>query len=160
MFTNYYVVQYFWAKMDPKMGPRSTQDRAKTGPRSSWAVFVFILTFRFDFASFLDRFGTVLGSQMEPRGAPLNWSNRPVGGPRRSWHRLGSVLFSSCDSGSLFWASRLRVVLGCLWPRFGSSWALLSSFLGTPCSILESSNPICPSIHQRIDPSTRGSSAL
>ena len=46
----------------------------------------------------------------------------------------------------------LGVVLGRLWPRFGSSWALLGSFLGTPCRILESYNPICPSTHQLINP--------
>ena len=61
---------------------------------------------------------------------PLSCANRLVGGPRRSWDRLGSVLFSSCDSGSLFLASwvPLGVVLGRLWPRFGSSWALWGPF--------------------------------
>ena len=29
----------FWPKMTPKMGPRSTQDRAKMVPRSSWFAF-------------------------------------------------------------------------------------------------------------------------
>ena len=40
LFTKHYVFQYFWTKMYPKMGPRSTQDRSKTGPRSSWMCFV------------------------------------------------------------------------------------------------------------------------
>ena len=34
-----YVFLWFWAQNDPKMGPRSTQDRSKTGPRSSWIAF-------------------------------------------------------------------------------------------------------------------------
>ena len=32
LFTKYDVFPYFWGKMDPKMGPRSTRDRSKTGP--------------------------------------------------------------------------------------------------------------------------------
>ena len=142
-----------WGQDRPKIAPRWVQDRLGSP--------FFRLELCFDFCSFWDRCWTVLGSQMEPRGGRLNCANRPVGGPRRSWDRLGSVLFSSCDSGSLFCPSwvPLRIVLGRLRPRFGSSWALLGSFWGTPCSILESSNPICPSTHQCINPSTRGSSA-
>ena len=75
---------------------------------------------------------------------PLSCANRLVGGPRRSWDRLGSVLLSSCDSGSLFKASwmPLGVVLGCSWGHFWPSWELLGSFLGTPDGILKSYNPI------------------
>ena len=39
----------FFAQIDPKMGPRSTQDRSKMGPRSSWVAFFVVLNFRFDF---------------------------------------------------------------------------------------------------------------
>ena len=38
-FTKHYVFQWFLAQIDPKMGPRSTQDRSKMGPRSSWVAF-------------------------------------------------------------------------------------------------------------------------
>ena len=39
MFTKHYVFQWLFAQIDPKMGPRSTQDRSKMGPRSSWVAF-------------------------------------------------------------------------------------------------------------------------
>ena len=88
--------------------------------------------------------GAVLASQMEPRGGRRACGNRRVGGPRRSWDRLGLVLFSSCDSGSLFLASwvPLGVVLRCSWDHFWPSWELLGSFWGTPDGILKSYNPI------------------
>ena len=58
------------------------------------------------------------------------WSG-PWGGPRRSQDRLGSVLFSSCRSGSLFWSS---------WGRFGVVFGrlglLLGSFLAAPGVVL------------------------
>ena len=38
-FMKHYVVHRFLPKIDPKMGPRSTQDRSKMGPRSSWVAF-------------------------------------------------------------------------------------------------------------------------
>ena len=38
-FTKPYVFHLFLAQIDPKMGPRSTQDRSKMGPRSSWVAF-------------------------------------------------------------------------------------------------------------------------
>ena len=61
----------------------------------------------------------------------------PWGDPRRSCTRPGAVLFSSCDSGSLFWASwaRLGVLLGCSWDTFDPSWALLGSLRRTSGSI-------------------------
>ena len=37
--TKHYVFQCFFVQIDPKMGPRSTQDRSKMGPRSSWVTF-------------------------------------------------------------------------------------------------------------------------
>ena len=58
MFTKHYVFQWFWAQNDPKMGPRSTQDRSKMGPRSSWVAF-----FRLEFSL---RFLIVLGSILVP----------------------------------------------------------------------------------------------
>ena len=38
-FTKHSVFQWFLAQNDPKMEPRSTQDRSKMGPRSSWVAF-------------------------------------------------------------------------------------------------------------------------
>ena len=91
---------------------------------------------------FWDRFWCHFGLPNGTRGGPLSCANRPWGGPRRSWNRLGSALFSSCGSGSLFcpsWA-RLGVVLGCFWLRFGPSWSLLASFWGSPVGIFERFN--------------------
>ena len=108
-------------------GPRSPQD----GSKIVWDRFVCLLIFRFDFGSFLDRFWTVLGSQIEPRGGRLSCANLPWAAPRRSQDRLGSVLFSSCRSGSLFWSSwgRFGVVFGRSGGRFGafSAFQLINS---------------------------------
>ena len=43
--------------------------------------------------------------------------------------------------------------LGLSWARFGSSWALLGSFLGSPDGMLvqESYNPKFPSTHQLVN---------
>ena len=62
------------------------------------------------------------------RGAPLSYANRPWGVPRRSCDRLGSVVFSSCGLGSLFWLSwgRLGTLLAPFWAVLGS----LGVFLG------------------------------
>ena len=72
-----------------------------------------------------------MGSQMEPRGGRLYFENRPWDGPRRSQDRLGSVLFSSCRSGSLFWSS--WAPLGVVFGRLG---LLLGSFLAAPGVVL------------------------
>ena len=105
------------------------------------------------------RFLIVLGSILVPfwppkwhPGGPLSCANRPWGGPRRSQDRLGSVLFSSCRSGSLFWSSwaPLGVVFGRSGGRFGafSAFQLMDS---THQLINSSIQPINPSIHQLID---------
>ena len=112
------------------MAPKTTQDRPKTGPRSSWIGF-----FRLDFSlRFLIVFGSILVPFWPPTWSPktpLSCANRPWGGPRRSQDRLGSVLFSSCRSGSLFWSSwgRFGVVFGRSVGRFGafSAFQLIDS---------------------------------
>ena len=78
-----------------------------------------------------------MASQMEPWGCADSGGPASFGGLRQSQDRLGSVLFSSCRSGSLFWSSwaPLGVVflslLGASWSRFGaplaSFWVILSS---------------------------------
>ena len=79
-------------------------------------------------------FGAVLASQIEPRGGRLSYANRPWGGPRRSQDRLGSVLFSSCRSGSLFWSSWAPLVV--VFGVFGRLGLLLGSFLAAPGVVL------------------------
>ena len=76
-------------------------------------------------------FGAVLGSQMAPQGCHQTGVWRALGGPRRSQDRLGSVLFSSCRSGSLFWSS--WAPLGVVFGRLG---LLLGSFLAAPGVVL------------------------
>ena len=39
LLTKHCVFHWFLAQIDPKMGPRSTQDRSEMGPRSSWVAF-------------------------------------------------------------------------------------------------------------------------
>ncbi len=55
-----------FAQIDPKMGPRSTQDRSKTGPRSSWIAFLASSIFASIFDRFGIGFGAVLGAKMMP----------------------------------------------------------------------------------------------
>ena len=55
-------------KIDLHMGPRSTQDRSKTGPRSSWIASFSSSLFTSIFDRFGVGFGAVLASQMEPPG--------------------------------------------------------------------------------------------
>ena len=131
----------------PKMAPKTAQDRLKTGPRSSWIVFFCLFIFRFDFCSFWDRFWCRFGL---PNGAPggrLSYANRPWGGPRRSQDRLGSVLFSSCRSGSLFWSfwGRFGVVFGRSGGRFGAFSAV---------QLIDSTRQLINSSIQRIKSST------
>ena len=142
------------------MAPKTAQDPPKTGPRSSWIGF-----FRLDFSL---RFLIVLGSILErlglPNGAPggrLSYANRPWAGLRRSQGRLGSVLFSSCRSGSLFWSSwdRFGDVLRRSSSRFGASGVIFGA-LGACFRVPEavrfnpSTHRFNPSTHQLINPST------
>jgi hypothetical protein len=87
-------------------------------------------------------------------GAPLSYAIGSLGGPTRSWGPLGSVLFSSCGLGSLFWLSwaPFGAVLGCPWPLFGSSWGLLGPFWGAPGVYILSSHGL--SVIIPINPST------
>ena len=96
-----------------------------------------------------------MASQMEPRGCARTCGLARGGGPRRSQDRLGSVLFSSCRSGSLFWSS--WAPLGVVFGRLG---LLLGSFLAAPGVVLvlfrhfnSSIQPINSSI-RRFNPST------
>ena len=128
------------------MGPRSTQDRSKTGPRSSWIAF-----FHLEFSI---RFLIVLGSILVPFGPP-KWSpggaaELVVGAaelvvidPWRSKTVLGSSWF-----GPFFVLSfgiALLVILGSFWGRFG---ALRGSFW---CFFGSSTHRFNPSTHQLVD---------
>ena len=136
------------------MRSKSAQDGTQDGPRSpqdgSKIVldrFFFVLIFRFDFGSFWDRFWCRFGLPNGAPGARLNFENRPRGGPRRSQDRLGSVLFSSCRSGSLFWSSwaPLRVVFG----RSGGRFGAFSAF-----QLIDSTHQLINSLIQPINSST------
>ena len=76
-----------------------------------------------------------------------NCANRPFGRPRRSQDRLGSVLFSSCRSGSLFWSfwGRLGVVFGPSGGRFRAFSAV---------QLIDSTHQPINSSIQRINSST------
>ena len=102
-----------------------------------------------------------MASQMEPRGCARTCGLARGGGPRRSQDRLGSVLFSSCRSGSLFWSS--WAPLGVVFGRLG---LLLGSFLAAPGVVLvlfrhfnSSIQPVNSST-RRFNPSTHQPMAL
>ena len=106
------------------MEPRWTQDRSKTGPRSSWIVF-----FRLGFSL---RFLIVFGSALVPIWAP-KWSPRGVGElvVRPPWavqDGLGIVLvrsfFRLAVRGLFFDA------LGCLLESFWGASGLVLGHLG------------------------------
>ena len=89
-----------------------------------------------------------------------NCANRPWGGPRRSQDRLGSVLFSSCRSGSLFWSSwaplgvvfgRLGLLLGSFWAAPGVVLVLFRHFNSSIQPINSSTHRFNSSTHQLID---------
>ena len=118
-------------------------------------------------------FGSVLVSFWVPKWCPWGGTKLGVpptpGDPRWSWDRLGSVLFSSCGSGSLFWSS--WAPLGVVFGRLG---LLLGSFLAAPGVVLvllrhfnsliqpvNSSTRRCnSSTYQLINSSTHGPSTL
>ena len=77
----------------------------------------------------------------------LSYANRPWGGPRRSWDRLGSVLFSSCRSGSLFWSS--WAPLGVVFGRSGGRFGAFSAF-----QLIDSTHQLINSSIQPINSST------
>ena len=107
IFTKHYVFQWFGAFFRPRWRAKTTQDRSKTGPRSSWIGFLASCFFVLILDRFRLGFGVVLGAQIDPGG----WHQTRVFGP---WGRLGAVPFSSCGSGSPFWSSwaPLGLVLG------------------------------------------------
>ena len=72
-----------------------------------------------------------MASQMTPQGCARTGGLASWGRPRRSQDRLGSVLFSSCRSGSLFWSS--WAPLGVIFGRLG---LLLGSYLAAPGVVL------------------------
>ena len=94
-----------------------------------------------------------MASQMEPRGCARACGLARGGGPRRSQDRLGSVLFSSCRSGSLFWSSwaPLRVVFG----RSGGRFGAFSAF-----QLIDSTRQLINSSIQLINSSTHQPMAL
>ena len=124
----------------PKLTPRWGQDRLKIAPR--WVQDrLGSPFFRLEFSL---RFLIVLGSILVPFWPP-KWS--PVGAAElcksaggRSKTVLGSSWFGP------FFVLRFEITFlsllghswgrfGRFWPRFEPSWALLGSFLGTPCTI-------------------------
>ena len=94
-----------------------------------------------------------MASKMEPRGHDRTAGLARWGGPRRSQDRLGSVLFSSCRSGSLFWSSwaPLRVVFG----RSGGRFGVFSAF-----QLIDSTHHLIDSSIQLINASTHQPMAL
>ena len=89
----------------PTRRPKMAQDPSKTGPRLPCAP-CFASCF---FASILDhfrlRFDAVLGANMSSWKRTEVGGIGPLGGPKRCRGRLGSVLFSSCSFGLIFWSS-------------------------------------------------------
>ena len=111
----------FWPKWIPRWG----QDRPKIVPRrvqDRLGSYFVRLDCSLRFLIFLDRFLTVLGSQMEPRGGRLHCANRPAGGPRRSWVGPFFVLRFGFAFLSLLSHS---------WGRFGSLLVYFSGILGS-----------------------------
>ena len=107
-----------WGQDRPKIAPRWVQDRLGSP------------FFRLEFSlRFLIVLGSILVAFWPPKWAPgarLYYENRAVGGPRRSQDRLGSVLFSSCRLGSLFWSS--WAPLGVVFGRSGGGFGAFSAF--------------------------------
>ena len=159
LFTKHYVFLWFLLKIDPRMGPRSTQDRSKTGPRSSWIAF-----FHLEFSL---RFLIVLGSALVPFWPP-KWS--PGGAAELvvidAWavqDNLGIVLVRSFfhlairdhffgPHGCLL--ESFSAVFGLVLGRLGLSWARFWVLRIAFC------NPTTLYAHQLINPSTHGLSAL
>ena len=105
----------------PKMAPKTAQDRPKTGPRSSWIVFLPL-----DFSlRFWIAFGSALVSFWVPKWSPREYTKLGLGplGPIQDGLRIVLVrsFLLSCRLGSLFWLSwpPLGIVLGNSWNRFG-----------------------------------------
>ena len=97
-----------------------------------------------------------MAPKMAPQGCArtmLNCADRPWGGPRRSQDRLGSILLSSCRSGSLFWPSwgRFGLVLGSFWGALGVVLVLFRHFSSAILPINPSTRRFNPSTHQPID---------
>ena len=121
------------------MAPKTTQDRPKTGPRSSWIGF-----FRLDFSlRFLIVLGSILVSFWPPKWSPggtPELGESALGGsktvPRSSWFGPFFVL----SFGIAF-----LVVLGSSWGRF---WALCGSVW---CFFGISTHRFNPSTHQIVD---------
>ena len=121
------------------MAPKTTQDRPKTGPRSSWIGF-----FRLDFSlRFLIVFGSILVPFWPPKWSPggtAELCKSALGGsktvPRSSWFGPFFVL----SFGIAF-----LVVLGSFWGRF---WALCGSVW---CFFGISTHRFNPSTQQLVD---------
>ena len=153
--SKHHVFPWFLAQIDPKMGPRSTQDRSKMGPRSSWVAFFFRLEFSL-------RFLIVLGSILVPfwppkwsRGGAASLRKSALGGsktvPRSSWFGPFFVL----SFGIAF-----LVVLGSFWGAPGVVLVLFRHFNSSIQPINSSIHRFNTSTHQLIDSSTHGPSAL
>jgi len=118
IFTKHYVFQWFGAFFRPRWRAKTTQDRSKTGPRSSWIGFFGLLLFRLDFGSLSARFWCRLGCPNGAQGLPPNWGFRPLG---PSW----------CGPFFILWFGfAFLVLLGSSWARVGCVWGAKFGFLG------------------------------
>ena len=91
------VVDVVSPDMAPQNDPRWLHDGFGIVLIASFCIFRFHSVLEMFLASFWLRFGC----QNRTLGAHGCYEIVRAGGPRRCWGRLGSVLFSSCDLGSI-----------------------------------------------------------
>ena len=118
----------------PRWCPQTTQDRSKTGPRSSWIVFFRLSISASNLNRFRFRFGSFWSTQMDPQGRRRIMLIDPLAGPSRSCARLGAVFRSTCGWRSLFGPSSppLGTIWGRSWGHFRPPWV---QFLVRECSL-------------------------
>ena len=132
IFTRTYVFQYFLAFFDPKTGPRSPQDRSKTGPRAIKNDAFFVLIFD----SFWGRLGVVLGALLSSKIDPKSFLEfilfRLVFDLSIYWHHEGpKTVPRELKSPQDRPKTPQEVVLGSFWIVLGSFWGSISGFHST-----------------------------
>ena len=123
IFTRTYVFQCFFAFLTPGWGPRSPQDRSKTGPRAIKSDAFFVLIFD----SFWCRFGVVLGGILSSK-----IDSRPCRPLTRSDLVFDLVIRWSQDSSKTV----PRGLLGGSWVVLVGSWGRLGGVLGRSWGLL------------------------